>query len=124
CGDPVSVATSPLAGPGAEPVLRRVIDAGRLKATLGPAIVGTAEHVVVVIGTPVDEFLNPAQVAIPRALGGCAPYLRDGQLLILRSTVFPGVTALVEKMVAGLGKSIEVTFCPERIAEGKAMTEL
>src|SRR6202012_4358291 len=86
--------------------------------------VGTAENVVVVIGTPVDEHLNPNQAAIPKALGGCAPCLRDGQLLVLRSTVFPGVTALVEKMIAGLGVSIEVAFCPERIAEGKAMTEL
>jgi len=43
---------------------------------------------------------------------------------VLRSTVFPGVTALVEKMIAGLGAEIEVAFCPERIAEGKAMTEL
>src|SRR5262249_3259236 len=51
-------------------------------------------------------------------------YMRDGQLLILRSTVYPGVTALVEKMVAGFGRQIEVAFCPERIAEGKAMTEL
>jgi UDP-N-acetyl-D-mannosaminuronic acid dehydrogenase len=59
--------------------------------------------VVVVIGTPVDEHLNPNQTAIPKALVGCAPHLKDGQLLILRSTVFPGVTALVEKMVAGLG---------------------
>jgi len=50
--------------------------------------------------------------------------LRDGQLLILRSTVYPGVTALVEKMVAAFGAQIEVAFCPERIAEGKAMTEL
>jgi UDP-N-acetyl-D-mannosaminuronic acid dehydrogenase len=79
---------------------------------------------VVVIGTPVDEHLNPNQTAIPKALGGCAPFLRDGQLLILRSTVFPGVTALVEKMIASLGVQIEVAFCPERIAEGKAMTEL
>src|SRR5262249_36673027 len=54
----------------------------------------------------------------------CAPYLRNGQLLVLRSTVFPGVTALVEKMIAALGVQIEVAFCPERIAEGKAMTEL
>jgi UDP-N-acetyl-D-mannosaminuronic acid dehydrogenase len=78
----------------------------------------------VVIGTPVDEHLNPNQTAIPRALSGCAPYLRDGQMLVLRSTVFPGVTALVEKMIATLGVEIEVAFCPERIAEGKAMTEL
>jgi UDP-N-acetyl-D-mannosaminuronic acid dehydrogenase len=114
----------PFDEPGGAQVLQSVVAGGMLHASLDPAIVGTAEHVVVVIGTPVDEFLNPDQTAIPNALGGCAPYLRDGQLLILRSTVFPGVTALVEKMIVGLGKSIEVTFCPERIAEGKAMTEL
>ena len=114
----------PFAEPGADEVLQRVLSAGRLKASVDPAVVGTAEHVVVVIGTPVDEHLNPNQTAIPKALGTCSPYLRDGQLLVLRSTVFPGVTALVEKMIAGLGVAIEVAFCPERIAEGKAMTEL
>src|SRR5882724_8223059 len=120
----VNAATLPFDEPGAAPILTRVVAAGLLHASLDPSIVGTAEHVVVVIGTPVDEFLNPDQAAIPNALGGCAPYLRDGQLLVLRSTVFPGVTALVEKMIAGLGVEIEVAFCPERIAEGKAMTEL
>jgi UDP-N-acetyl-D-mannosaminuronic acid dehydrogenase len=120
----VNAGILPFDEPGGAKVLEDVVASGMLHASLDPAIVGTAEHVVVVIGTPVDEFLNPDQTAIPNALGGCAPYLRDGQLLILRSTVFPGVTALVEKMIAGLGKSIEVTFCPERIAEGKAMTEL
>jgi UDP-N-acetyl-D-mannosaminuronic acid dehydrogenase len=114
----------PFAEPGADEVLQRVLAAGRLHASADPAVVGSAEHVVVVIGTPVDEHLNPDQNAIPRALGGCAGYLKDGQILILRSTVFPGVTALVEKMVAGLGLQIDVAFCPERIAEGKAMTEL
>jgi UDP-N-acetyl-D-mannosaminuronic acid dehydrogenase len=114
----------PFGEPGAAGVLRRVVGDGRLSASADPAIVGSAENVVVVIGTPVDEHLNPNQQAIPRALSGCARYLRDGQLLVLRSTVFPGVTALVEKMIAGLGVAIEVAFCPERIAEGRAMTEL
>ena len=122
--DTVNSGRMPFAEPGAEEVLRRVLAAGRLEASVDPAIVGSAEHVVVVIGTPVDEHLNPDQTAILKALGGCAGYLRDGQLLVLRSTVFPGVTALVEKMIAGLGLQIEVAFCPERIAEGKAMTEL
>jgi UDP-N-acetyl-D-mannosaminuronic acid dehydrogenase len=58
------------------------------------------------------------------ALDGCAGYLRSGQLLVLRSTVYPGVTALVEKTIAGLGIELDVAFCPERIAEGRAMTEL
>jgi UDP-N-acetyl-D-mannosaminuronic acid dehydrogenase len=120
----VNAGQLPFDEPGAAEVLARVVADGRLQASADPSIVGSAENVVVVIGTPVDEHLNPNQTAIPRALGGCAPFLRNGQLLILRSTVFPGVTALVEKMVAGLGVSIEVAFCPERIAEGKAMTEL
>jgi UDP-N-acetyl-D-mannosaminuronic acid dehydrogenase len=120
----VNAAQMPFVEPDAAPALKRVIAEGRLEATADPAIVASAEHVIVVIGTPVDEHLNPDQSAIPRALEGCARYLSDGQLLVLRSTVYPGVTALVEKMVTGLGIEMDVAFCPERIAEGKAMTEL
>ncbi|TVY99717.1 nucleotide sugar dehydrogenase [Trebonia kvetii] len=120
----VNAARLPFDEPGAGPLLERAVAGGRLSASADPAVVGTAEHVIVVIGTPVDEHLNPNQTAIPKALTGFAPFLRDGQLLVLRSTVFPGVTALVEKMIASLGTHIEVAFCPERIAEGKAMTEL
>ena len=120
----VSDGRMPFDEPGAGPMLERAVAGRRLVASADPAIVSTAEHVVVVIGTPVDEHLNPDQQAITRALAGCAEHLRDGQLLVLRSTVYPGVTALVEKMVARLGYAIDVAFCPERIAEGKAMTEL
>ncbi len=108
---------------GAAEVLARV--AGRtLDATTDPCCVAEAEHVVVVIGTPVDEHLNPEPQAVPRAVAAVGDHLRDGQLLVLRSTLYPGVTALVERLVAELGKDVDVSFCPERIAEGKAMTEL
>jgi UDP-N-acetyl-D-mannosaminuronic acid dehydrogenase len=120
----VNSAVLPFDEPGAADVLKRVVAEERLTASSDPVMVGSAEHVVVVIGTPVDEHLNPDQAAIPEALKPCSGHLHDGQLLILRSTVYPGVTALVEKMVAELGIAVEVAFCPERIAEGKAMTEL
>jgi UDP-N-acetyl-D-mannosaminuronic acid dehydrogenase len=120
----VNAGILPFDEPGAAPLFERAVASGRLHASTDPAVVGLAENVIVVIGTPVDEHLNPNQTAIPRALSTCASYLRDGQMLVLRSTVFPGVTALVEKMIATLGVEIEVAFCPERIAEGKAMTEL
>jgi UDP-N-acetyl-D-mannosaminuronic acid dehydrogenase len=109
---------------GAAPALERVVAASRLRATCDPSVVGSAESVVVVLGTPVDEHLNPDPRAIPAALGLCSAHLADGQLLVLRSTVYPGVTALVEQMVARLGRDIDVAFCPERIAEGRAMDEL
>jgi UDP-N-acetyl-D-mannosaminuronic acid dehydrogenase len=77
-----------------------------------------------VVGTPVDEHLNPDLGAVPRALGRCMEHLHDGQLIILRSTVHPGVTALTERLLARHGLDVDVAFCPERIAEGHAMTEL
>ncbi|HET8605066.1 MAG TPA: nucleotide sugar dehydrogenase [Marmoricola sp.] len=122
--DLVNRAQLPFDEPGAADKLKVVTAEHRLRASTDPAVVGEAEHVVVVIGTPVDEHLNPDPQAIPRALDACADHLRDGQLLVLRSTVFPGVTRLVEQMMAERGVAIEVSFCPERIAEGRAMTEL
>jgi UDP-N-acetyl-D-mannosaminuronic acid dehydrogenase len=120
----VNDAIMPFEEPGAGPVLERVVAQGRLRASTDPAVVGEAEYVVVVLGTPVDEHLNPDPRSIPIALGLCSDYLTDGQLLVLRSTVYPGVTALVERIVEKLGRDIDIAFCPERIAEGRAMVEL
>lgn len=119
----VNAGSMPFDEPGAPEVLSKV--AGRnLEAGSDRGLVRSAECVVVVIGTPVDEHLNPDPLAVPRAVEALAPWLADGQLLVLRSTLYPGVTALVEKVVDRLGLGVDVAFCPERIAEGKAMTEL
>ena len=120
----VNAATMPFDEPDAPPVLARVIGNGNLRASSDPSVISDAEHVVIVIGTPVDEHLNPDARAVPNAVAALLPHLRSGQLLVLRSTVFPGVTALVERELATAGVAVDVAFCPERIAEGKAMTEL
>jgi UDP-N-acetyl-D-mannosaminuronic acid dehydrogenase len=113
----------PFGEPDAAKVLARVLH-GPLTVSSDPRIISTAECVVVVIGTPVGGHLSPDPEAVPRAVQSLAEHLVDGQLLVLRSTIYPGVTALVERVVARLGKRIDVAFCPERIAEGRAMVEL
>jgi UDP-N-acetyl-D-mannosaminuronic acid dehydrogenase len=119
----VSAGRVPFDEPGADEVLERVLG-GRLTATSDPSVIGSAENVVVVVGTPVGSHLCPEPEAVPRALGALAGHLADGQLLVLRSTLYPGVTELVERLVRRVGRDIDVAFCPERIAEGRAMTEL
>src|SRR3954468_14910504 len=114
----------PFDEPGADVKLKNAVASGALVATTDPTIVANAENVVVVIGTPVDEHLNPDPQAIPRSLEGPAAPFRDRQLIILRSTVFPGVTGLGERVLKERGLDVDVSFCPERIAEGRAMTEL
>jgi len=120
----VSAGRLPFEEPGASEVLARALQQGRLQATSAPDIVARAEQIVVVVGTPVDEHLNPDPQAVPAAVEALVPHLRAGQLLVLRSTVYPGVTALVERLVTRLGLAVDVAFCPERIAEGKALREL
>ncbi len=114
----------PFAEAGAAEPLAEAVRSGQLKASTDPRSVEAAENVIVVVGTPVDDHLNPDLRVVPRAVEQIGPHLRPGQLLVLRSTVHPGVTALTEKALAQLGLVIEVAFCPERIAEGHAMTEL
>jgi UDP-N-acetyl-D-mannosaminuronic acid dehydrogenase len=114
----------PFDEPGAPEVLTEVLRTKLFSASSDKKLVSTAEHVVVVIGTPVDEHLNPDPEVVPNAVAQLLDVLKDGQHLVLRSTVYPGVTKLVEKVIVGSGKKIDVSFCPERIAEGKAVEEL
>ena len=108
---------------GAEAVLRDVI--GRtFEVANDPSLVSQSRFVVVVIGTPVDEHLNPTFHAIRRVVDGMIPLLSDGQCMILRSTVYPGTTEKVRAILAASGKDVKVAFCPERVAEGRAMEEL
>jgi UDP-N-acetyl-D-mannosaminuronic acid dehydrogenase len=122
--DSVNAGIMPFREAGADELLGRTIGTGRLRATSDPASIGNAENVVVVVGTPVDRYLQPDIASVPRALEPITHHLVDGQLIVLRSTVYPGVTALVESLVSGTGREVDVSFCPERIAEGHALEEL
>ena len=80
----------------------------KLNATTDPSSVAEAEHVVLVVGTPVDEHLNPDPKFVLLAIEGLLDQLRDGQHVVLRSTVYPGVTAMVEKLLAVAKRTIGI----------------
>jgi UDP-N-acetyl-D-mannosaminuronic acid dehydrogenase len=109
---------------GADEVLREVLPTGRLELSADPAILARTQQIIVVIGTPVDEFLGPSMTVFERAVEQIAPHLRDGALIVLRSTVYPGTTAYVAQHLAARGRTADLAFCPERIAEGHALEEL
>lgn len=109
---------------GADTLLPKVLAAGTLSATTSPSIMRLVPQVIVVIGTPIDEFLNPSMAIFEHAVDELAPELADGALVVLRSTVYPGTTQYVEQRLHELGKTVDVAFAPERIAEGQALEEL
>lgn len=108
----------------AEPLLREALDSGRVRLSSLPESVRGVPNVVVIIGTPIDEFLNPDLKAFVRCFDQMRPSLTDDQLLILRSTVYPGITDWLRSHLARQGLNSPIAFCPERIVEGNAVREL
>ncbi len=88
------------------------------------SMMARADAVVLVIGTPVDEFLGPSMRVFERAVDQIAPHLADGALVVMRSTVYPGTTEYVTAAFEDRGLRVDVAFCPERVAEGHALEEL
>ena len=109
---------------GAEPLLAELVANGRLELGTDASMIGRTETLIVVIGTPVDEFLGPSITVFERAVDQLAPHLRVNALVVLRSTVYPGTTEYVAGSLAARGCQADVVVCPERIAEGHALEEL
>jgi UDP-N-acetyl-D-mannosaminuronic acid dehydrogenase len=122
--DRIAAGTMPFMENGADELLGKILPTGRLELSTDGAILERTLQIVVVIGTPVDEFLAPSMTVFERAVAQIAPHVRDGALVVLRSTVYPGTTAYVAQHLAGAGCQVDVAFCPERIAEGHALEEL
>jgi UDP-N-acetyl-D-mannosaminuronic acid dehydrogenase len=122
--DRIAAGEMPFLEAGAEEMLRTVLDTGRLELGTSGEMIERTDALVVVIGTPVDEFLGPSMTVFERAVDQISPHLRDGALVVLRSTVYPGTTAYVLQRLREAGCSVDVAFCPERIAEGHALEEL
>lgn len=101
----------------------------RFHPTDGLAAIADAEVIIITLGTPVDDFNNPIFLPIENLLRASMPHLRDGQLVVLRSTVAPGSTEHLGRLIERstrfrIGRDLFLAFCPERIAEGKSFTEL
>jgi len=116
--------TVPFLENGAEELLRKILPTGRLVLASDPSMLARTDTVVLVIGTPIDEFMNPSVQVFDRVLDELMPHLHDGCLVVLRSTVFPGTTQTVERRIRAEGIDADVAFCPERIAEGHALEEI
>ena len=116
--------TMPFIEYGAEPLLEEALRDQRLVFSSDPRDIARARHVIVAIGTPVDEYLNPKLRSLLDLFQNVRPYLDPGQTIIIRSTVFPHTSAHVRQALCKDGHDWLVAYCPERIAQGYAIREL
>ena len=109
---------------GGEDLLARALKEDRLIFTSTPAEISPEGPVIITIGTPIDEFLNPVRKVVQDCVDALLPHLVDGQLLVLRSTVFPGTTEWLDGYLKRKGRDFKLAFCPERMVQGHGVREL
>jgi UDP-N-acetyl-D-mannosaminuronic acid dehydrogenase len=109
----------------AEPLLADGIAKGLIKATTDSAVLEDASAIIVTIGTPTDEYLDPSVGEFDRSMRQLLSLVRPGQLVVLRSTVFPGMTDRLARQLEHMGRAdVELAYCPERIVQGQSLIEL
>jgi UDP-N-acetyl-D-mannosaminuronic acid dehydrogenase len=109
---------------GGEELLARALERKQLVFTSSPADISPTGPVIITIGTPIDEFLNPVRDVVQDCIDALLPQLTDGQLLVLRSTVFPGTTDWLHGYLQRKGRDLKLAFCPERMVQGHGIREL
>jgi UDP-N-acetyl-D-mannosaminuronic acid dehydrogenase len=108
---------------GAEALLAAHIGKN-LRATTDASVVRDCDAIICVIGTPIDEHLNPRVDQLLAAIGELRPHLRVGHLIVLRSTVYPGATLMLHRWLEEHCPGVDLAFAPERVAQGFALREI
>lgn len=110
---------------GAKELLMSLLNTNRLTYTTDTERLEECDAVAIMIGTPVDGESNPrVDDILDFVRYSLAPSIRDNTLVVLRSTVAPGTTELIEKILKEeTSVSVHVVFAPERVAQGVAILE-
>lgn len=110
---------------GAESLLKKVLENKSLIISQKREDIGKARYVIIAIGTPMDEYLNPKTRQFLETIESFKPSFNQEQCLIVRSTVYPNTC---EQMLHILEKENnnkwKIAYCPERIVQGYAVKEL
>jgi nucleotide sugar dehydrogenase len=97
-----------------------------IKASSDYGPVGAADVVIICVPTPVDEDYKPNLTAVIAAADEVSKRLKKGQLILIESTINPGVCddvilPILEKNSSlKCGKDFYMAHCPERINPGDA----
>lgn len=109
---------------GGDEQLQNALESGLLSATDDITASANADVVVFVTGTPVDEHLNPKLRDVLNVFDSHKANFAPGTLVVMRSTLFPGTMEHLYEKIKAENLDIDLAFCPERVAEGRALDEI
>ncbi len=124
----ISKGTISINEPGLKELIKKTVDAGKLKVSSDFSALEDVDIIIITVGTPLSENYDPDMSHIISASESVSKYLKKGHLVILKSTIPPYTTEEIvkpalEKSSLKAGKDFGLAFSPERLAEGGAMKE-
>ncbi|WP_431230973.1 nucleotide sugar dehydrogenase [Mycolicibacterium psychrotolerans] len=128
--DEINQGRSHVPEPGLGEIVAESVKVGRLRATTDFSVVADNDFIIVTVGTPLGPDYEPIVDDIKAAVRAVGEHLREGHLVILKSTVPPDTTEKLVRPIleeaSGLRAGVDfgLAFCPERLAEGQAIREL
>ncbi|AEC51118.1 UDP-N-acetyl-D-mannosaminuronic acid dehydrogenase [Pyrococcus sp. NA2] len=126
--DKINAGTSHIIEPEIEERLRSVLAKGKLRATTRVEDLRGSEAFIICVQTPLKDG-KPDLSYLERAIRTVAEVLEEGALVIIESTVPPGTTEKMARLLENLtnlkeGKDFYVAHAPERVMPGRIFKEL
>ena len=93
----------------------------RIFATTDKKYLKDVKIIIICIGTPVKNS-KPDLVFFFKMFNEVKKYLNPKNLLVIRSSIYPGTCLKIQKF---LGKNFKnISYCPERVVQGQSIIEL
>ena len=103
--------------------LNQLNDNSNLTFTVDPEDISQADFIIICVPTPVTKFKDPDLSYVRNAAVTISQNMKRNSIVILESTVYPGVTEEIVKPIleeSGLkcGRDFKIAYSPERINPG------
>lgn len=103
--------------------MKRAVQSGKLTVTDRAEALRDCNVYIITVGTPLSETFEADVSQISAAAQSITPYISDGDIVIVKSTVPPFTTRDVVYPILREKADIRLAFSPERLAEGSAIRE-
>ena len=107
---------------GCAKLLKKMISKRKIFATPDLSEVKKCKYIIVCLGTPVNKRFEPNLKNFINFFYGLKKYLNSNHIIIIRSSIYPGICNKVFNIIKDRCKNL--SYCPERIAQGKSLKEL
>ena len=107
---------------GCASLLKRMVYKKKIKATSDLSELKKCKYIIICLGTPINKKFNPNLKNFISFFYLLKKYLNKNHIVVIRSSIYPGVCDKIFSIIKSRCKNL--SYCPERIAQGKSLKEL